>query len=248
MKATINTNLFPIIRVGMYESHIDPNHMFDNWQIDEDKSNGDINYDANYFWEHFNNQAYVNAVKSTAHQFLNGTHEANGIEVTIKCKEIYSPKYYNFSTDEMVFDVTFNKRKVKQYAKDNRGEFDKFLNDNYSSYDGFCSMTSNNYNEWLYDFNSNEVRSIGAVLSFIFKDDMLEDDFYMTCRETLYYWDFIDYKEYDEVYDKVWDYVKQNYMTLNKDKCPIKHDTLDVMSMYKDCIEKVEQHNLKLEL
>lgn len=248
MKATINTNLFAIIRVGMYGSHIDPEHMFDNWQIDEYKSNGDINYDANYFWEHFNNQAYVNAVESTAHQFLNGTHEANGIEVTIKCKEIYSPKYYNFSTDEMVFDVTFNKRKVKQYAKDYRDEFNQFLKDNYSSYDGFCSMTSNNYNEWLYDFNNNEARAIGAVLSFIFRDDMLEDDFYETCRETLYYWDFIDYKEYDEVYDKVWDYVKQNYMTLNKKKCPIKHDTLDVMSMYKDCIEKVEQHNLKLEL
>lgn len=248
MKATINTNLFSIIRVGMYGSQIDPEHMFDNWQIDEDKSNGDINYDSGYFWEHFNNQAYVNAVESTAHQFLNGTHEANGIEVTIKCKEIYSPKYYNFSTDEMVFDVTFNKRKVKQYAKDYRDEFNQFLKDNYSSYDGFCSMTSNNYNEWLYDFNSNEVRAIGAVLSFIFRDDMLEDDFYMTCRETLYYWDFIDYKEYDEVYDKVWDYVKQNYMTLNKDKCPIKHESLDVASMYKDCIEKVEQHNLKLEL
>ena len=240
MKATINTNLFPIIRVGMYGSQIDPEHMFDNWQIDEDKSNGDINYDANYFWEHFNNQAYVNAVESTAHQFLNGTHEANGIEVTMKCKEIYSPKYYNFSTDEMVFDVTFNKRKVKQYAKDYRDEFNQFLKDNYSSYDGFCSMTSNNYNEWLYDFNSNEVRSIGAVLSFIFRDDMLEDEFYMVCQQTMYYWDFVDYKEYDEVYDKVWDYVKQNYMTLNKDKCPIKHDTLDVMSMYKDCIEKLE--------
>lgn len=248
MKATINTNLFPIISVGMYGTVLEPDSMFDNWTIDEDKSNGDINYDANYFWEHFDNQAYVNAIESTAHQFLNGTHEANGIEVKIRCKEIYSPKYYNFETDEMVFDVTYNKRKVKQYAKDNYSEFNKFLKDNYSSRDGFCSMTSNNYGEWLYDFNNNEVRSIGAVLSFIFRDDMLVDEFHSTCMETLYYWDFIDYKEYDEVYQKVWDYVKENYMTLNKAKCPIKHEELDVMSMYKDCINKVEEHNLKLEL
>jgi len=248
MKATINTNLFAIISVGMYGTVLEPDSMFDSWTIDEDKSNGDINYDANYFWEHFNNQAYVDAIESTAHQFLNGTHEANGIEVKIRCKEIYSPKYYNFSTDEMVMDVTYNKRKVKQYAKDYYEDFYKFLKDNYSSRDGFCSMTANNYNDWLYDFNNNEVRAIGAVLSFIFKDDMLEEEFYDTCRDIMYYWDFIDYKEYDEVYSKVWTYVKENYMTLNKEKCPIKHETLDVASMYKDCINKVEEHNLKLKI
>lgn len=246
MKAKINTNLFPIISVGMYGTVLDPDSMFDNWTIDNDKEEGYINYDADYFWDNFDNNAFVSTIQRNAHSFLNGTHEANGIEITIKCGDIYSPKYYNFETDQMVMDVTYNKRKVKQYAKDNYEDFYQFLKDNYSSRDGFCSMTANNYNDWLYDFNNNDVRSIGAVLSFIFKDDMLHEEFYNTCYETMYYSDFVNYSEYNEVYENIRSYVQENYMTLNKAKCPIKHEELDTMKMYAECIEEIESHNLKL--
>ena len=147
MKAQINTNLFPIISVGMYNSFLSPENLFNSSQIDEDKEQGYIFYDSEYFDDNFNYDLYQKAIQERADYFLTGLHEANGIEIEIKTGEIYSPKYYNFATDQLELNVKFSKTKVRKFAKDNREEFNTFLKKHFSSYDGFHSHTANNFDE-----------------------------------------------------------------------------------------------------
>ena len=83
MKSHLNTNLFPIISVAMYDSFLSPDNLFHSSQIDNDKEDGYINFDSEYFDDNFNNDLYVEAVQSCADYFLSGSHEANSIEIEI---------------------------------------------------------------------------------------------------------------------------------------------------------------------
>jgi hypothetical protein len=221
MKVTLNSNLFPIINVGMHNSNISSENVFDDYTINDDKENGYIHYDVNYFWSNFQNDKYVKRIQELASEYLNGKLDnGNGIEITIKCKEIYSPKFYNFGTDEIVMDVTFNKTKVLQLVKNECEIFNQFLKDNYSSYDGFTSFTSNNYNDWLFDFKNNEVRSIGSVLTYLFKESITynKSQFEFFVNEGVgNYWEYIDSTDYENEVVLLKKYVKDNYIDLDID-------------------------------
>lgn len=222
MKANLNSNLLPIINVGMYNSSISPENIFDNYIIDYDYKKGFIKFNSEYYWDNFENDKFTKDIETLASNYLNGTlRNDNGIEVIIKCGKIYSPRAYNYATDNIDIEVDYNKVKVCKFAKDNKKNFDKFLKDNYSSYDGFYSHTSNNYNDWLIDFKDNNVQSVGAVLSYIFKQNCIDND-YSFCEfvfENVSYSDYIDYTQINSEVETVENFVKDNYMTI---------DTLDV--------------------
>jgi len=254
MKAKLNTNLFPIISVSMYNTFLDPSQFFDRGQIDDDKEEGYIFFDSNYFDDNFDNDEYQKAVQERADYFLTGSHEANGIEIEIQTGEIYSPKYYNFATDNIELNVKFSKPKVRQYAKANEGAFDFFLNKHFTSYDGFHSHTANNFEQWLEDFNNDNVQSIGAVLTFIFQDEMedFKNDFYNCCFESLFYSEFVDTTAIDEEVKMVEDYVCQNYQSFNLDSLEaLDLELLDKDSIYKIAslkIAEIDSQTLELEL
>lgn len=194
MKTKINTNLFPIVSVNMYDSFLSPENMFDDYQINEDFENGDFDMSAEDYWEKFNNEKYTKEIQHQADNFLSGEIEAEGITIKIEVGEIYSPKYYNFETDQVDLTVDYNKYEVLKFAKENKEDFNNFLKENYSSYDGFLSSTANNYSEWLEDFTTDNVQSIGAILTFIFKDELedYQERFLQTCMENMYYSEFIN--------------------------------------------------------
>ena len=204
MKKKINTNLFPIIHFGMYGSILSPDNMFDDYQINEEFKNGDIPYNADYFNDNFEYPKYVKEIQHQASLFLDGKREANGISIGITAGEIYSPKYYNFETDQIDLEVEYNTEEVLKYARENMVEFDTFLKENYSSYDGFSSSTANNYSEWVEDFAEENDQSIGAVLTFIFKDELEEyqQDFIQQCYENLFFSEFCDESNLEEEENK----------------------------------------------
>lgn len=252
MKANLNTNLFPIISVSMYCSTLDPDQFFYRGQIDDDKEEGYIFFDSEYFDDNFDNAAYTKAVEKRADYFLTGRHEANGIEIEIQTGEIYSPKAYNFATDNIDLEVKYNKTKVRQYAKANRKEFNQFLKERYSSYDGFHSHTANNFEQWLEDFNEDNVQSIGAALTFIFLDEIedFRNSFYEDCKGELFYNDFVDTAAIDAEQKMVESYVCQNYQDFNLDSLEaLDLELLDKGSIYKIALLKMaEIDNQTLEL
>lgn len=258
MKSHLNTNLFPIISVGMYESFLSPDNLFHSSQIDNDKEEGYINFDSEYFDDNFNNDLYVKAVQSCADSFLSGIHEANGIEIEIKTGQIYSPRYYNFATDQIDLEVKFNKTKVLKFAKDHQVELDDFLREHFSSYDGFHSHTANNYQDWLEDFKDNNVQSIGAVLTFIFIDelDYFRDGFYEYCYSNLYYTEFVDTTSIDSEQKIIEDYVCNNYQNVFLNsfldglyELDFKHFDKDgILAVAVQKINEIDSHTLELEL
>lgn len=258
MKAQINTNLFPIISVGMYSSPLDPESFFDSYQIDNDKREGYINYNSEYFHDNFQNDLYVEAIQERADYFLTGKHEANGIEIEIRTGKIYSPKYYNFATDQIDLQVIFNKNRVRQFAKVNKDDFDSFLYKHFTSYDGFHSYTPNNFDDWLKDFKDNTPQSIGAVLTYLFLDEIddFRDSFYDLCHSELFYSEFVDSTPIDLEQKIIDDYVSNNYQDIfvNTFLDPLyemgfEHFDKDTIleAAIRKCNE-IESHTLELEL
>ena len=254
MKANLNTNLFPIISVSMYNTFLDSDQFFDRGQIDDDLEEGYIHFNSGYFDDNFNNGEYEKAIQERADYFLTGSHEANGIEIEIQTGNIYSPSAYNFATDQMELNVKYNKAKVKQYAKNNSEEFNDFLKQHFTSYDGFYSYTANNYEQWKEDFQNDQVQSIGAVLTFIFLDEMegFQDGFYNCCYESLFYHEFVDTTAIDEEAKMVEDYVCKNYQDFNlEDLGALDLELLDestVLRIAKLKMAEIDNKTLSLDL
>ena len=257
MKVTLNTNLFPIISVGMYESNISPYNVFDDYSIDNDKKNGDIHYSSEYYWDNFQNDKYKKRIQELASEFLDGKiDDDEGIEITIKCKEIYSPKEYNFGTDEIVIDVTYSKMKILQVVKKEHENFNQFLKDNYTSYDGFMSFTSNNFDDWLVDFEENEDRSVGAVLSYLFQERITENryEFETFVVESIggQYWDFIDSTDYENEVVLLKKYIKDNYLDINKHLSDFDQfgfeilDNESCVSILKEVMNEIESNTMSM--
>jgi hypothetical protein len=252
MEAKLNSNLFPIISVAMYGTRLAPENMFHNSQIDDDKEEGYIHFDSEYFWDKFDNSKYELAIENLADQFLSGTLEAQGIEIGIKTGSIYSPRYYNHSNDNIDLEVTYVKGQLLKFADDNAEAFDDFLHENFTSYDGFYSHTPNNYRDWLVDFKNDVVQSIGAILTFVFLDEIEDyhNDFINLCYESLFYSEFIDYTQYDEEVQKVQKYAQASYGAEE----PSSIDDLDLEILDEEAVEKIitevhksiEEQTLKL--
>jgi hypothetical protein len=252
MKAKLNSNLFPIISVAMYGTRLAPENMFQNSQIDDDKEEGYIHFDSEYFWDNFDNSKYEEAIQDKAEYFLNGKIEAQGIVINIKTGSIYSPKFYNHSNDNIDLEVSYVKGQLLKFADDNAEAFDDFLHKNFSSYDGFYSQTPNNYRDWLVEFKNDVVQSIGAILTFVFLDEIEDyhNDFIDLCYESLFYSEFIDYTQYDEEVQKVEKYAQANYGAEE----PSSIDDLNLEILDEETVEKIiteahksiEEQTLKL--
>ena len=63
--------------------------------------------------------------------------------------KVDSPKYYNYSTDKLVCNIEIDKdvfvHELRKYDFDN---WEQFLKNNFTSYDGFISFYPNDPNEW----------------------------------------------------------------------------------------------------
>ena len=192
MKANLNTNLFPIINVGMYYSHISPENVFDSYIIDDDFENDFSEYNSDQFWDNFDNDKYKTKIQDLAADFLTYEIDDNtGNEIKIEAGELYSPKYYNFDNDNIELTVEFDKFKLLDAIKKDVNAFDIFLKENYSSYDGFCSFTANNFDEWYIDYKDEKETAIGALLTYLFKDTDYKESFNLYVYENIgFYSDF----------------------------------------------------------
>ena len=254
MKILINSNLFPIISVGMYSSSLDPDIIFDAYCIEQDFEDHYINYDSEYFNDNFMMPEYELAIQNLAKEFFDDTLlEVENVKIDVKAGTIYSPKYYNFATDNIDLTVKFNKTKVKNYAKKYTKEFSVFLKENYTSYDGFMSFTANNYDQWLKDFNDNEDQSIGAVLSFIFKDEIKDTQqfFIEYCYENLFSGEFVNTESIDEEVEVIENYVNDKYSDLDIDNISkiydfeyLEHNKIKKIALIQ--MQKIENQTLNL--
>jgi len=86
-----------------------------------------------------------------------------------------SPKEYNFSTDTLDFDLTIDKKAMlhKLRELENDSEFDQYLKDHFTGYDGFWSFTPNNYIDLkaeILGVGREFDQAIGALITYLAKN------------------------------------------------------------------------------
>ena len=117
----------------------------------------------------FNFQDYENRVGKFCCEFLadNMSEFVSGIEF----QKINSPKYYNYKNDSIDCIISVSKDNIKQIQKsltDYIEDFKDYLNQEYTSCDGFISFYSNDVDDWLFDPDLlNDSHTLGAVLNFL---------------------------------------------------------------------------------
>lgn len=110
---------------------------------------------------------------------------------------IDSPRFYNYSTDRIILDVEVDLKKLEDYCfKDNADDFNKYLEDNFTSYDGFHSFVKNNrlgfYLEYKND-ESEKQKCLNVMLEYYFikritseKEESFIVQMYEIANEELY--------------------------------------------------------------
>jgi hypothetical protein len=178
----LTSSLLPIVRVGTYDGQTcDVNRFIDSYNIDEDFSEGHVDFDAEGFWDKFDNSKFVTEIRKRASGYINDEIKPFlvdlGFGITdVVVHDIVSPKYYNFSTDELYFDLIVDEDFTENLAQKVENEFydsslTKFLKDNYTSYDGFLSFTANNLDGLIEGIREGDVREISAFLTWYFLEN-----------------------------------------------------------------------------
>ena len=161
MKFETNTGMIPFFS-GTYEN------MWEVSECDDDGNELEVNYELQDLMksivdEYQDHADYI--VKEWGIPWITSIHFTG----------LHSPREYNFSTDELDFTLTINKKlfmdRVKKLADDKK--FATFLHEHYTSYDGFMSFTLNNYNELLEQIvteGREYTQSVSAVIRFLTED------------------------------------------------------------------------------
>ena len=135
-------------------------------------------------------EGYCNDVAKAVCRYLSWKLEIIlGIEAKVKLQRIVSPEYYNFKNDSLDIEIDVDEdlllSKVREIIDKNIDEFKKYIEDNYTSCDGFMSFYSNDVNDWLKSgYNAHE---IGSLLEFVLRisEDDIEEDMYYNVSEKI---------------------------------------------------------------
>lgn len=100
-------------------------------------------------------------------------------------KGIASPKYYNFETDRLICDVEYDRTALIDYCfSKHRKEFDEYLKENFTSYDGFISFVPNNVAEFWQD--RDDSKNIDVMIEFVLLDYLDADEYRDNAAEKAY--------------------------------------------------------------
>jgi hypothetical protein len=110
----------------------------------------------------------------------------------MKLITLYSPQYYNYETDSLVIDVKLNLTKLKNYCfKEHKEAFNKYLKDNFTSYDGFISYIANNIYTFMEDYKQQpNTKEINVMIEYYLLTQIYDSDSnfegYSSYEERLY--------------------------------------------------------------
>lgn len=119
-------------------------------------------------------------------------------------EHIRSPRFYNFSNDDIHVEIVLseeNKKNIANYIKENKKLFTDYIKSNYTSYDGFMSFYSNDANVWIEEYTDHltvfdkNTHYLGSILNFICENDGITDnDIYSYVSENIFGDEYISNK------------------------------------------------------
>ena len=171
----MNTNLLPVVSIGMYESVLSPKSVFSDEfsrvQLSESLSEAE----KSRIFDDFDFDAYEGLVgkyaKKELEAFFGGIRESRGYDIRMAGETgVYSPRQYNYGTDELDFTISLDRLCLSQIAADALADekFWAWAGRRYRSYDGYiCFMpcTRREYVEQLLEGQYD--RTVAAYLTYI---------------------------------------------------------------------------------
>lgn len=272
----LSTNLLPLISLGTYDGQIcDVNNFIYDYIIDEDYKEGYINYDLRTYWDNFDNNKYKTKLFKLSNEYVidNIKQQLTDLNIgilDIKCINIHSPKYYNFSTDCLNYDLSvtdyFNHTLINiinNLDDNDTNSLSKFLKDNFTSRDGYMSFTDNNIPDLINSINDFEDREISAFLTWYLKgkDIINNNNWSEFLYENIQSYDYTEFLSDDfvavtnEFRNHIIDYTNQNYMNKDSDaiisdlRAYFEYDDIDdrlITYLVLYTFKTIDEHTLKL--
>ena len=135
--------------------------------------------------------------KAYMEAFFNNANCPNFIK-NMGFSELVSPRYYNYETDKLYVNVEFEedwRDKVKTFMEDNKEWLTERIEKEWTSYDGFKSFMSNNYDDWRKEFQKDDVdeRYVAAMIGYIMllANDSIYNDLITDTLESFYIREYI---------------------------------------------------------
>ncbi len=151
------------------------------WTFDDEQFllESDENFNETYQVDH---KKYLDSICKFICNYLE--QELKDYITGIEFQEAGSPREYNFTNDWCNVEITLSKSnvdKIKEFIYENKEAFEQYLKDEFSSYPGFVSFRSNNFDEWLTDTKdftdfSKDNHTLGWILQFICDQLEIEDE------------------------------------------------------------------------
>lgn len=187
---------------GFYESTLynsDTEYNLNNiLQDDENKQEYEIDFEA-----------YTEAVADFAVELLKDYCINNdNIISKMTYKGLSSPRYYNFDTDKLVIDLEYNEKLLFEYIETNKTDFNTYLHDNFTSYDGFWSFTDNNYNDFMQNFDDKKEQYTNVMIEYYILRCIYNG--YWTDNRANYNETSYHYELYDNLLEYQMNYCKMN--------------------------------------
>jgi|GEM_PF-1163639 len=117
--------------------------------------------------------------------------ELENFVYSIDFQELLNPKEYNYKNDSVNVAILPKIDTIKAFIYANKEAFSNYLKDKYTSYDGFMSHYSNDFETWETDTKkfsdfSIDGHRLGSILEFIaIKSDIREYDIFESLRDTI---------------------------------------------------------------
>ena len=170
----MNTETYLPVFKGFYGSIFEPDETNEIDYINAqraEKELPEIDYDdCNFNYSRYYkdvSEYLVNEIESELSEFVN----------SIEFQELKSPQFYNFTNDYINVIIKPKPDAIINYIKTYKSEWEKYLLDNYKSYDGFisrydCFPHSEDWN----DYNIiNGKHQLGSALNFIAENEGINE-------------------------------------------------------------------------
>ena len=143
-------------------------------------------------------------VSEAASEYIESELKDLGLITSITFEGLTSPKEYNFSTDvvDVIIDLSDeNKKNIIQYISDHEAKFEEYIEDHFTSRDGFMSFIENGIDAWTeeYLFGDEADRTVSAFFDFVLENEDINYD-YVT--EDIVESEYIDYEKMSKEIEK----------------------------------------------
>lgn len=137
-----------------------------------------VSFDYKAFYNAFSVEA-VAAVNVKLNEILNAaSYDSEAVATFV---ELWQPKEYNFSTDEILVSWNVSESFLNlcfDYVNANLDAFEVYLKDNFTIYDGFHSYYTNDLETWLLSLQPDSIEKDNYIfytlIDFILKNEKLD--------------------------------------------------------------------------